>query len=79
MAMFYVYVLQDKITKEIYIGFSKNLVSRIKDHKKENKNLVLVYYEAYCSERAARDRERRLKLYGQSLSSLKRRIKDCFF
>jgi len=77
--MFYVYILQDKLTKEIYIGFSKNLIQRIKDHQKQNKNLVLIYYEAYRSEKAARKREERLKLYGQSLSNLKRRIKDCFF
>jgi len=77
--MFYVYFLQDKITKEIYIGFSKNLISRFKDHKKNNKNWVLIYYEAYRSEKAARDRERQLKQYGRSLSNLKRRIKNCFF
>jgi len=77
--MFYVYLLQDKITKEIYTGFSKNLIQRTKSHQKNNKNWVLVYYEAYSSEKAAREREKNLKYYGQSLSNLKCRIKDCFF
>jgi len=77
--MWYVYVLQDKLTKEIYIGFSENLISRVKEHQKQNKNWVLIYYEAYRSEKAAREREKRLKYYGTSLSNLKRRIGDCFF
>jgi len=67
------------LTKEIYIGYSENLISRAKDHQKQNKNWVLVYYEAYQSEKAVQEREKRLKYYGTSLSNLKRRIKDCFF
>jgi predicted GIY-YIG superfamily endonuclease len=51
---YYVYVLQDKLTKEIYIGYSENLISRAKDHQKQNKNWVLVYYEAYQSEKAVK-------------------------
>ena len=36
----------------------------------------LVYYEAYASEKDARDRERKLKQYGKAIQLLKARIKE---
>ena len=35
----------------------------------------LVYYEAYFSEKDAREREKQLKYHGQALAQLKRRIR----
>lgn len=77
--MFYVYCIQDKISKRFYYGYTNNLRRRIKEHKKENKNWELIYYEAYRSENDARKREQKLKDYGQSRTHLKNRMKDSLF
>jgi len=74
--MFYTYCLQHRIIKELYYGYTDDLKRRLKEHKKEDKNWELIYYEAYRSESDARRRERMLKKYGQSRAHLKRRIKD---
>jgi predicted GIY-YIG superfamily endonuclease len=76
--MFYTYIIQDKINFNIYIGYSGDLRRRMKEHLKRNPNWVLVYYEAYLSEKDARQREQKLKYYGTSLSNLKRRMKYSF-
>ena len=77
--MYYVYCLQDRISKEFYYGYTNNLCRRLKEHKKENKNWELIYYEAYISESDASRREQKLKDYGQSRTHLKKRIKDSLF
>lgn len=77
--MFYVYCLQDKISKELYYGYTNDLVRRFSEHKTKNINFILIYYEAYRSESDARKRERKLKDYGQSRSHLKRRLDDSLF
>lgn len=74
--MFYAYCLQHQTTKELYYGYTDDLRRRLKEHKREDKNWELVYYEAYRSEKDARRREQKLKDYGQSRTHLKRRIKD---
>jgi len=76
--MFYLYILQDKISHRIYIGSTNNLKRRMNQHLKKNKSWVLVYYEAYQSEKDAREREQKLKHYGTSLADLKHRIKNSF-
>ena len=76
--MYYTYFLQDKISYEIYIGFSTDLEQRMKKHLAKNKNQILIYYEAYRSEKDARERERKLKHHGTSLANLKRRIHHSF-
>ncbi|OGG42938.1 hypothetical protein A3G50_00155 [Candidatus Jorgensenbacteria bacterium RIFCSPLOWO2_12_FULL_42_11] len=81
--MFYFYILQSVKDKDLYFGFSSDLRQRVKEHNKgrvlatnKRKPLRLVYYEAYLSEKDARNRERQIKLRAQAFTSLKRRIKD---
>ena len=62
--MYYVYILQSKKDKRLYIGFSTNLKERIENyHKgrvpitKHRLPIELVYYEAFKDEIAARHQE----------------------
>ena len=75
--MHYVYVLKNKKAQEIYYGYTNNLERRIADHNR-NQEWILVYYEAYLAEKDTRERERKLKHYGQSKAQLKNRIKESF-
>ena len=67
--MFVVYIIQHSISKEIYIGFTKNLEKRIESHnsknnratKRTNGKWIIVYAEAYRKEHDARVRENKLK------------------
>ena len=70
--MYYVYLLKDRIKDEIYIGYSYDLKRRLKEHKLKNPELI--YYEAYKSEKDARNREMKLKQHGQSKRRLKERL-----
>jgi len=70
--MYYVYFLRNKITKNTYIGYTNNLKRRLTEHKAKNPELL--YYEAYRSEKDARDREFKLKQRGNSIRRLKERI-----
>ena len=75
--MFYVYVLKNPKSAELYYGFSGNLKKRFASHQKMAKHAgwKLVYYEAYLNEQDARcDRERMLKQYGAARGHLKQRI-----
>ena len=72
--MFYVYIV--KLPNEkLYIGYSGNLQQRIKTHQIAKNIKGLIYYEAYQSEKDARDREKQLKQYKSAYGYLKRRIK----
>jgi len=73
--MYYVYILKIKNKSKLsyYIGYTKNLKRRIFEHQKTNE-IELIYYEAYCSEKIARAREKKLKQYGGSWRSLKQRL-----
>lgn len=71
--MYYVYVLQWKRNGEFYIGSTNNLTRRLREHRKE-RDYRLVYYEAYLSEKIARNREKRLKYYGSAWRALKKRM-----
>ena len=73
--MYYVYLLKDEEMQELYYGYTNELERRLKEHNAENK-WKLVYYEAYLSERDARERERKLKHYGQTRTRLKNRLKE---
>ena len=79
--MFYVYVLQEKLG-EIYIGSSRDLQSRMKQHRSKKVYSTrtglwkLSYYEAYRAETDARRREHQLKYHGQAKARLKERLKD---
>ena len=74
--MYYVYLTRNRKTMETYIGYTKDLVRRFKEHK--DKNPELLYYEAYKSEKDARLRERKLKQRGYGIRRLKERLKYSF-
>jgi len=81
---FYVYVLKNKDGR-LYIGFTKDLVKRVKEH---NRGLVfstkpyrpwqLIYYEASINEDDAKRRESYLKT-NQGGRLLKRRLKEYLY
>ena len=69
--MFYVYILQSESDDGLYIGFSKDLRQRLKQHQQGRSFATsyrgpwrLIYYEAYLDEEDALGRERYLKSGG---------------
>lgn len=72
--MYYVYLIKNKRDEQSYIGYTNNLKRRLKEHK--DKKPELVYYEAYKSEKDARNREMKLKQRGQAVRRLKERLKE---
>lgn len=83
----YVYLLQS-IAKpnEFYLGSTNDLKQRLSEHN--NKKSIstaryapwkLIYYEAFRSEKDARDRESRLKHHGKGISELKKRLKNSIY
>jgi putative endonuclease len=77
---YYTYVLKSRIDDKLYIGWTNNLRSRIKEHNEGNnastkfrKPLTLMYYEACLSKEKAIKREKQLKT-GFGRAYLKRRI-----
>lgn len=81
--MFYVYILKSIKDKELYIGSTNDLKRRFQEHNKglvrstsKRKPFILIYYEAYRSEKDARMRESRLKQRGQARVHLYKRIQD---
>ncbi len=81
--MFYVYVLLNPQKGQTYIGYTKDLIRRVKEHQQEKGARYtrrgvwnLVYYEAYAEQRDAALRERRLKQDGRSKTQLLRRIQN---
>jgi putative endonuclease len=67
MACYYVYVLQEALTKRFYIGFSHNLRQRVHDHKigktktTRGEKYSLIYFEGYLDKKDALGREKFLK------------------
>lgn len=79
--MFYVYVLRSKQDSKLYIGSTNNLKKRIVEHNDQKVKstsyrgpFILTYYEAYESEKDARQREKQLKYFGAAYGHLKKRI-----
>lgn len=80
--MYFVYVLISRKDKKFYIGFSKDVDNRIKEHN-SGKNpstvgrrpLELIYYEAHQSEQDALKRERYFKT-SKGRTVLKQILKD---
>jgi putative endonuclease len=79
--MFYTYVLKSEKDQEIYIGWTDDLDSRIREHNMGNVEstmartpLVLVYYEACITKIGAIRREKQLKT-GFGRAYLKRSLK----
>jgi len=82
--MYYVYVLQSKKDKSLYIGYTNNLKDRFSRHNKgmcastkDRKPFRIVAYEAYSTEIDARTRERRLKQFKNAHKELLKRIINC--
>ena len=73
--MYYVYVLKDGGTQELYYGYTNNLDRRLTEHQRREEH-ELVYYEAYKAEADARRRERQLKHHAQALTALKVRLRE---
>ena len=80
--MFYVYVLKSLKDNKLYIGYTNDLKRRFKEHNdgenvstKSRRPFVLIYYEAYLSQKDAREREKKLKHFQNSYKFLKDRIK----
>ena len=74
--MFYVYILKNQITRQLYYGYTNNLERRVAEHNQDQQKWELVYFEGYKAEIDARDREKRLKHYAQALTALKSRLKE---
>lgn len=79
--MFYVYVLQNKLKEQIYVGSTNDLIRRVAEHNsgkvrstKRYLPWILVYYEAFNTEKFARNREIKLKYNGNAMKELKKRI-----
>jgi len=81
--MWYVYVLQSqKNTNWFYKGSTNNLRKRFYKHQNGEERSTrpyrpfkLVYYEAYLTEKAAREREASIKKSGSVWMPLMKRIK----
>jgi len=81
--MYYVYILKSNKDDNLYIGYTNDLRMRLKEHNtsfskatKSRLPLKLVYYEAYLSEKDAKERESKLKRFSGSYIHLKNRIKN---
>jgi putative endonuclease len=80
--MYYVYVLLSEKDNEFYIGFTKDLKARLKEHQKgkvpsteHRRPLKLIYYEACLNESDAIKREKYFKTgYGRRF--LKNRLEN---
>ena len=80
--MWVVYVLQHINTEKLYIGVTKNLARRLREHNsggrkattRKSGTWVLVYAEAYRDEHDARERETRIKHHGRAKQELLKRI-----
>jgi len=80
--MYYVYILKSINYNEIYTGSTNDLKRRLVEHNNGNeistkryKPWRLIYYEAFSSEKDAREREMKLKYHGNATRELKKRIK----
>ncbi|MFH1894347.1 MAG: GIY-YIG nuclease family protein [Patescibacteria group bacterium] len=72
--MYYIYLIRNSKTQRTYIGYTKDLKRRIREH--QNKKPELIYCEAYKDEIDAREREYKLKQRGQTVRRLKERLKN---
>lgn len=82
---FYVYVLESIKDKQLYTGYTRNLIKRVKEHNlglnqstKAYKPWKLIYYEACLNQQDAKRREHYYKS-SQGGRLLKRRIRDYLF
>ena len=80
--MYYVYLLQSKKHSFSYVGCTRDLRKRFREHNagiaqstRAYAPFHLVYYEAYADVRDAAERERQLKHSGPAVGHLKKRIR----
>src|SRR3989344_5134346 len=81
--MYYLYVIQNDETEEIYIGTTDNLKQRLSAHNGSGRKFTTrhrgtwqyVYAEAYRSKADALERERKLKAHGTAKYALLKRIR----
>ncbi len=82
--MYYVYLLQNDVSREIYIGFTCNIKQRLTEHNNGGKKFTtrkdgiwkLAYTEIYRSEKDARLRESKLKHHGSGKHELLKRLEN---
>lgn len=81
--MYHVYILKSRKDNSFYIGYTKNIEQRLREHNtglveytKKHLPWVLIYYESFASLEDAKKREKSLKYFGKALAQLKMRIKD---
>ena len=67
-------MLKNRVNKELYYGYTNNLERRLKEHEIEN-GWKFIGCEGYAAELDARERERKLKHYGQTRTHLKNRLR----
>ena len=58
-----------------YYGYTADLKNRFVKHNSSRHNFELIYYEAYKTEKMARDRERDIKQFGGAWRALRKRLK----
>jgi putative endonuclease len=82
--MWFVYIIQNEFTKEIYIGFTKDIKRRLIEHNmgiakatyRKRGKWILIYAEVYRNKKDAYLREQRLKHHGRAKQELLKRIKN---
>jgi len=81
----FVYLLQSNTDGELYVGYTKDIKKRLKEHNqglnfstKSKKPWNLIFFEAYLNEKDAKRREKYLKT-NQGARLLKRMLKEYFF
>ncbi|MDO8601505.1 MAG: GIY-YIG nuclease family protein [bacterium] len=81
--MEYVYILKSSKNNSLYIGRTKNVVRRLREHEngdnpstKRYRPWRCIYLEGYFSSEDAKRREHNLKYFGKSYGQLKSRIKS---
>ena len=84
--MYWVYVLQNSKTKELYFGYTADLKRRITEHNdghnrstKREGEWDVIYAELYRSQKDAKRRERKLKHHGSGKHELKKRISHSLY
>lgn len=82
--MYYVYILKSLKDVKLYIGYTKNLKERLRQHNSgknfsttNRRPLELIYYEAYKNKIDAQQKEKFLKT-GWGRNYIKRTLKNYF-
>lgn len=78
-----VYVIQNDVSKEMYIGSTSDLKARLVDHNAGGKKATTrkdgswhyIYVELFRSKDDALERERKLKAHGSAKQKLKLRLR----